>query len=48
LPGVGPVVAGRIVSYRQTVGPFRRVEDLQQVKGIGEKTFDRIKPYLSL
>lgn len=48
LPGVGPVVAGRIVSYRQTVGPFRRVEDLMQVKGIGEKTFARIKPYLSL
>ncbi|MCE5216835.1 helix-hairpin-helix domain-containing protein [bacterium] len=48
LPGVGPVVAGRIVSYRQTVGPFRRVEDLLQVKGIGEKTFARMKPYLSL
>jgi len=36
LPGVGPVLAGRIVSHRESHGPFEQVEDLLQVPGIGE------------
>jgi competence protein ComEA len=36
LPGVGPVLAGRIVAYREANGPFRTVEDLLDVPGIGE------------
>ena len=36
LPGVGPVLAGRIVAYRELNGPFRTVEDLLDVPGIGE------------
>jgi competence protein ComEA len=36
LPGVGPVIAGRIVSYRDENGPFQSVEDLLDVPGIGE------------
>jgi len=36
LPGVGPVLAGRIVSHRESHGPFEEVEDLLQVPGIGE------------
>lgn len=36
LPGIGPVLAERIVAYRQEMGPFERVEDLLEVSGIGE------------
>jgi competence protein ComEA len=44
LPGIGPVLAGRIVEYRQSRGVFRDVEQLRRVKGIGRKTFERIRP----
>ncbi len=43
LPGIGPSIAERIVRHRQKVGPFRTVEDLKQVKGIGDKIFIKIK-----
>lgn len=43
LPGIGPVLAGRIVEYRQIAGSFTNVEDLRAVKGIGKKTFERIR-----
>jgi competence protein ComEA len=48
LPRVGPSVAGRIVDYRKENGPFKKVEDLMLVQGIGEKTFQLLKPYLAL
>lgn len=48
LPGIGPAYAGRIVAFRAEHGPFRRLEELRQVKGIGPKTFERVKPYLRL
>jgi len=38
LPGVGPVLAARIVAFREEHGPFRTVDDLLQVSGIGPKT----------
>jgi competence protein ComEA len=38
LPGVGPVLAGRIVAFREQAGPFATVEDLLDVPGIGEAT----------
>lgn len=44
LPGIGPVLAERIVAHRVETGPFKRVEDLRAVKGIGKKTFDKIRP----
>jgi competence protein ComEA len=43
LPGIGAVLAGRIVKHRQGIGSFTRIEDLREVKGIGKKKFDKIK-----
>jgi competence ComEA-like helix-hairpin-helix protein len=43
LPGIGPGFAQRIVQYRQQHGPFRRIEDLMNVKGIAKKRFERIR-----
>lgn len=48
LPGVGPSISRRIVEFRDRQGPFERVEDLMRVKGIGEKTFLKLKPYLKV
>ena len=48
LPKIGPTVAGRVVDYRKAHGPFQRAEDLMEVKGIGEKLFLTIKPYVAL
>ena len=42
LPGIGEVLAQRILAYRQEAGPFSRVEDLLNVEGIGEKRFEDI------
>jgi competence protein ComEA len=43
LPGIGPVLAERIVEYRQARGTFRDVEQLRKVKGIGKKKFERVR-----
>ncbi|MEW6388040.1 MAG: helix-hairpin-helix domain-containing protein [Thermodesulfobacteriota bacterium] len=48
LPGIGPALAGRIVEYRRTRGPFRKIEDLERVSGIGPKKLEKVKPYLSI
>jgi competence protein ComEA len=48
LPGVGPVLARRMVDYRKTVGRFHAVEDLRAVKGIGKKKLERLKPFVTL
>jgi len=42
LPGIGNVLATRIVEYRMLYGDFRRIEDLRNVSGIGEKRFEAI------
>jgi len=46
LPGVGETLAERIISSRDEDGPFRSTDDLRRVRGIGPRTFERIKPYL--
>lgn len=46
LPGVGPVMAGNIVRWRQEHGRFTRVEELQEVDGVGPKTYARLAPLL--
>lgn len=43
LPGIGRAYAERILEYRQKNGPFKKPEDLLNVRGIGEKTFERIR-----
>ena len=43
LPGIGPSYARRIVEFREKNGPFKRVEDLLSVQGIGDKTLERIR-----
>jgi competence protein ComEA len=48
LPGIGSVLAERIVAHRVETGPFKRVEDLRAVKGIGKKTFEKIRPMLNV
>lgn len=48
LPGIGPKMADRIVEYRNQKGVFRTAEDLMKVKGIGKKTFAKLKPYIDI
>jgi len=46
LPGIGPKLARRIVAFREKHGPFRRVEDLLAIRGIGHKKWKAMRPYL--
>ena len=48
LSGIGPVIAGRIVTYRVQNGPFMAIDDLLKVSGVGPKTLERIRPRLTL
>jgi competence protein ComEA len=48
LPRVGLKAAQRIVDYRQQHGNFAKTSDLMQVKGFGEKSFERLTPYLTV
>jgi comEA protein len=48
LPRVGPALASRIISFRESNGPFRTVDELLAVKGIGETSLKHLSPYLSV
>jgi len=48
LPGIGEVLAKRIVDYRSENGPFKRIEDLLKVSGIGPATFENIKDFITV
>jgi competence protein ComEA len=46
LPGVGPALAQRVLDYRAKVGKFNKIEEILNVKGFGEKMFQKIKDRL--
>lgn len=48
LPGVGPVIAQRIVSWRTTNGPFRSIDELGEVAGIGDAILSQVRPLVRL
>ena len=48
LPGIGRQTAERIVEHRQKNGAFKKIEELMNVKGIGEKSFLRLKPLITV
>lgn len=48
IPGVGPQTAKRILEYKKTNGSFKTIEDLLAISGIGEKTFEKMKPYITV
>ncbi len=48
LPGIGPVLAQRMVDWRKAHGRYRTVDDLQEVKGIGKKRLEQLRPLVSV
>lgn len=48
LPGIGPAYAQRIVEYRKEYGPFKTIEDLLNVRGIGDRTFEKIRDRITI
>lgn len=48
IPGVGEKIAGRIISYRETYGGFKNIEEIMNIKGVGEKLFEKIKDYIAV
>jgi len=47
VPGIGDKLAARIVEYRQKNGSFKTLQELMNVKGVGEKSFGKLEPFLS-
>lgn len=48
LPGIGPVTAEKIAAHREANGPFERIEDIQDVRGIGPATFEGLRDLISV
>lgn len=48
LPGIGAKTAALIVEYRRKNGPFKKVEELMNIRGVGEKSFLKLKPQITV
>lgn len=48
LPGIGPKTADLVVQYRQKNGPFKKIEEIMNVRGIGEKSFLKLKDRITV
>ena len=48
LPGIGPKTADLIVQYRQKNGPFKKIEEIMNVRGVGEKSFLKLKARITV
>ncbi len=48
LPGIGPVLAARIVDHRKENGPFARIDQIMTVHGIGPKTYENLRPLITV
>lgn len=48
VPGIGTALASRIVEFRDQNGPFERVDDLLKVRGIGERSLEKLRPYVTV
>ncbi len=48
VPGIGKSLSQRIVSFREKNGPFQSVDDLLKVQGVGEKSIQKLRPYLTV
>lgn len=48
LPGIGPATAQRIIEFRKKNGPFKKIEELMNVRGIGEHKFERLKDRITV
>ncbi len=48
IPGVGPATAQKIIEYRDSIGRFKTIEELKNVSGIGDKTFEKLKAYITV
>ena len=48
LPGIGPALTGRVIAYRGGFGRIKTIDDSRNVKDIGDKSLEKIRPYLKL
>lgn len=48
LTGIGPALAGRIIEYRESNGAFKSIEEIKKVRGIGEKTFEKMRDEITV